>query len=426
MAAPRLSVIVLVYNAPHDRLERCVSSVLESTGVGTARIGEDPPAVLAEIVLADNGSFHPAGVADAVANECDGRHGVAVRAMGLGRNWGFAGGVNRAVTAADAQSELVFLLNDDAVVEPACLHECARVLADEAEECLGVAPKMFLASFSHHLDAVGNAVNRAGEAFNIGIGQLDVGQYDRVERCFGPCHGAALLRRRAFDPTMVGQLDESYFLYYEDVDWNWRANLFGYHFVTAPAAQVEHQGSASVRHLDYGFKFRLTERNLLITAAKNLGARSAAGIWHRRLRGLIRGSVTGHYPVPSLRAAVGALARLPRTVRVRRAVQKRRVRADDKIVAFSDGERAWFDPVAYAPERSLPAFAAAYRRRAAVDNEPRWLLVSQMAEALVPMAAREPDPGLVSSRLLPLLAGEPQEVLDEVRHLDAAAASTEA
>jgi GT2 family glycosyltransferase len=173
MTAPRLSVIVLVYNAPRDRLERCVASVLESTGVGPVEIGEGSPAVLAEIVLADNGSLHPAGVADAVAKVRDGWRGVAVRAVVLDRNWGFAGGVNRAITAADPRSELVFLLNDDAVVEPACLHECAMVLAAQAEECLGVAPKMLLASSPHHLDAVGNAVNRAGEAFNIGIGQLE-------------------------------------------------------------------------------------------------------------------------------------------------------------------------------------------------------------------------------------------------------------
>ena len=158
------------------------------------------------------------------------------------------------------------------------------------------------------------------------------------------------------------------FLYYEDVDWHWRSQLLGYHSVTEPSARVRHVMSAATRHLDYGFKFHLTERNLLVCALKNFRWQRVVSIWFWRGCGLLKGSLRGHYPIPGLKAVFGAMRRLPRALRDRRAIQHRRARTDDEVLAYGIGEQTFFDAVRYEPTNRAAAevFARARLARRAV------------------------------------------------------------
>jgi GT2 family glycosyltransferase len=58
--------------------------------------------------------------------------------------------------------------------------------------------------------------------------------------------GAALMvRREAIEAA--GLLDESYFMYAEEVDWCWRIQAAGWPFYGIPTARVIHHGGASTR-----------------------------------------------------------------------------------------------------------------------------------------------------------------------------------
>ena len=124
-----------------------------------------------------------------------------MRWLAFERNHGFAGGINRGIAACDPAYEFVFLLNPDAVVEPDALARLGNALMNADAHCVAVAPKMLLASDPTVIDAIGNAINEKGEAFNIGLGQPDLGQYDTPASCFGPCFGAALFRRSIHNST---------------------------------------------------------------------------------------------------------------------------------------------------------------------------------------------------------------------------------
>ena len=358
----RLSVVILSYETPTEMLEAALDSVLASVGVGAS-----DQTVLAEVVVADNASPTLRSDGAAVVGRVVHEGPVCVRWLAFDRNHGFAGGNNRAIAACDPTCDVVFLLNPDAIVEPEALARCAAALADADSMCVAVAPKMLLASDPTVIDAVGNAVNAKGEAFNVGLGQPDLGQYDTPAECFGPCFGAAMFRRSAFASDQVGPLDESLFLYYEDVDWNWRCQLLGYTAVTVPSARVRHVMSAATRHLDYGFKFHLTERNLLLCVLKNFAWRRVLSIWIRRGGGLLKGSVCGHYPLPGLKAVLGALRRAPHALLARRDVQRRRVRSDDDVLRFGLGEQTFFDAVRYEPTDR--AGAEAFARAGLVARE---------------------------------------------------------
>ena len=67
------------------------------------------------------------------------------------------------------------------------------------------------------LDGAGDLLAWTGGSTRRGIGEVDHGQYDTPGRIFSACAGAALYRRTAL--TEVGDFDETFESYLEDVDW---------------------------------------------------------------------------------------------------------------------------------------------------------------------------------------------------------------
>ncbi len=382
----RLSVVILNYDADVDLLVAAVESVTASTGIalgseaaadtqisnnqhfaehdtdrgpaGNKNAIDETTIVLQEILVVDNAS-PTKRVETKRAIESIAVWQPIVRWLDLPVNTGFAGGTNRAILACRLDSDLVFCLNPDAKLEPTALRLCVDALDRADPSCVSIAPKMMLAGFTNVLDSVGNAINDRGEAFNIGLGQPDLGQYDQPRPIFGPCFGAGLFRRDAFDRTKVGPLDESLFLYYEDVDWNWRAQALGYTSMSEPRAVVHHQMSATTRHLAYDFKFHLTERNLLVVSLKNFSFSRSAHIWFWRCGGLLKGAFNGHFPTAGPKAVAGALLRAPNAIIANLRLRKRRKRNDSEIVEYGLGEKTFFDSVTYQPvnQREAEAFA---------------------------------------------------------------------
>lgn len=345
---PVITAIVLNYNADAAMLGRCLASLRAQTYPHL------------EVLLVDNGSV--GGALDSVAAAYP-----EVRILRLGRNLGFSGGMNRGIEASSG--ELVVLLNFDVELAPECVGELLKVIGRD-ERIVAVAPKTVFMHDPNLIDNVGTLMQPMGAAFNQGIGQLDIGQYDISERVFGVCFAAALFRRSAFTEDAVGRLDESYFMYFEDVDWCFRANLLGYQCYTAPRAVVRHVHSASVRHLDYSFKYRLIERNLLRTVVKNFAWRPAAKVVLRRnlhhVKTVLRRRA---YWRTSVRILAGFLVDVVRLIPVRRALQRRRTVPDAEIFKFSFGEESYYNPVTYTPLYHLDTLEAMYRRKFLVHGD---------------------------------------------------------
>lgn len=393
---PTVTALVLNYNSPVEQLRSCLASLSGLVYDGAI-----------DIVLADNGSTQ---YADAPA--VLGREFSAV-VLQLGRNWGFAGGINRGLDACSG--ELVLLLNSDATVEPSMLQECVTALSRQPAGCLGVVPKIVFEHNPGVIDAVGNAINERGEAFNVGCGQIDVGQYDYEERAFGPCMAAALLRRCAFNDDWVGGLAERFFMYYEDVDWNCRANLYGYFFVTAPKAVVRHVHSASARRLGDDFKIRHIERNLLLTLVRDFDRVAAWKALASRTALLVRRVATGPGRAAALRGWAEFLLALPWAVADRRRIARRRRCSSSEFVRYATGEAFCLDVQVLGPQRRFETIAAMYERRSKTEPSAHW-------QEIVTEARRLACAGGETARLRDLLGGESEAVLtllDEIERTSA-------
>ncbi|MEO6124575.1 MAG: glycosyltransferase family 2 protein [Ilumatobacteraceae bacterium] len=327
-APPAVTAVVVVHGSPEPTVRASVQSLLDSTGVDV------------HVVLVDNAS--PDGGA-ACAPWATHERMTLVRSV---RNDGFAAGVNQGLRH-QREGDLLWLLNDDATVEPDCIAACASVLAAHADAVV-VAPRVMLANEPDRIDSIGVVLPPNGEAFNAFIGQRWTGQVADGERIFGPCFSAALFRPDAFRPTSVGPIDERYRLYYEDIDWDLRAAALGLRAVAATAAVVLHQHAGSTRLLGEPARYELVQRNLLLCATKNLSIRSVVRIWWGRLIVQAKGVIKGPMRAERIRSLVRAVAGTSSVLRARRSLPRPSEALEAELFAYSTSHVPNFSADTYA------------------------------------------------------------------------------
>jgi GT2 family glycosyltransferase len=148
------------------------------------------------------------------------------------------------------------------------------------------------------LHSAGDGFGVDGIPINRGVWQKDEGQFDHDGYIFGGCGGAVAYRREML--ADIGLFDEELFMYLEDVDLNWRAQLAGYRAVFAPQAIVYHQLSATGGGAIASF---YTGRNTLWVLAKDLPGPIFRRYWPAIVRTQLK--ITGD----ALRAWRGEAAR---------------------------------------------------------------------------------------------------------------------
>lgn len=251
----------------------------------------------------------------------------AVRVVSAGpANVGVTAALNIAVAAS--QGEFVALLNNDIELSPRWL-EALVVELDRHPEAATAAGKLLSYRDRDRIDRAGDIYTRAGLAFGRGHGQLDQGQYDCGGEIFAPTAGAGLYRASAL--AEVGSFDETFFAYFEDVDWGLRAQLAGHRSRYVPAATGYHMGSFTTKGDQNPHYYRLQRRNTLAVVLKDLPAgfllRNAHRIAGQQLLGLgysVRAGMLGAH----LRALIEVVGRAPRLLRERRKIMAtRRIQA---------------------------------------------------------------------------------------------------
>jgi GT2 family glycosyltransferase len=268
-----------------------------------------------EVVVVDNGSRD--GTA-AWLHEC----WPQVETISLPHNIGVTAALN--VCASAGRGEFVGLFNNDLELEPDCLGELVTALREHPQAGWAGAK---LRDFEQRdvLDGAGDVFTWAATGGRRGHGERDAGQYDEPRAIFGACGGAALYRRTALQ--QVGEFDEDFFAFYEDVDWNLRAQLAGLSCRYVPTAVVYHMGSATIgRGLSDFTRYHLW-RNTIWIIAKDLPTRSLL----RHAPHLLLGQIVNFVVAVRdrklgiwLRVWRDALRGLPRMLHKRRAVQARR------------------------------------------------------------------------------------------------------
>ncbi|MDM8518800.1 glycosyltransferase family 2 protein [Anaerolineales bacterium HSG6] len=249
MIKPYLSVIIPHYNGI-TYLPPCFKSLLAQTYPHL------------EIILVDNGSTD-----DSLA--LTRRDFPTVQIIELPHNLGYTGAINRGVV--EAQGDIIVPLNNDTEVDPNWAQAIVEQLKRYPEAGI-IACKMLLFDKRDTLHSAGDGMGADGIPMNRGVWQKDSGQFDADCYIFGGCGGAVAYRRSMLDD--IGLFDEALFMYLEDVDLNWRAQIAGYKAVFAPKAVVYHHLSATGGGVTASY---YTGRNTLFILAKNM----PSSLFHR-------------------------------------------------------------------------------------------------------------------------------------------------
>ncbi len=239
-----VGVIIVNYNT-RDLLRRCLETVRASEGVAF------------EVCVVDNASTD--GSAEMVAEEFPGVHvirspvnGGYAYANNLGlRFFGFA------LPQADPRPRYVLLLNPDTEVPPDAL---ARMVAfmDAHPEAGAAGPKIVRPDGSldlacrrsfptpevafYRFSGLSRLFPRSPRFARYNLTFLDPDQTHEVDSVVG---AFMMVRREAI--MQVGLLDESFFMYGEDLDWAYRIKQAGWKIYYYPAVVVLHVKRASSR-----------------------------------------------------------------------------------------------------------------------------------------------------------------------------------
>jgi len=146
-----------------------------------------------------------------------------VKIITLPHNRGFIGAINSGIK--QATGDIIAPLNNDTEAAPQWAEALVEALQHYPDAGMA-ASKMLLFDQRDTLHSAGDGFGWDGIPINRGVWQKDEGQFDDDTYIFGGCGGAVAYRRTMLDD--IGLFDEALFMYLEDVDLNWRAQLAGY------------------------------------------------------------------------------------------------------------------------------------------------------------------------------------------------------
>lgn len=248
----KVAVVILNYNGA-SMLAKFLPSVIEySPGAG--------------IVVADNASTDDSV---AVLRESF----PTVRLLQLDRNYGFAGGYNKALEQVDA--EYFMLLNSDVEVTDGWLEPLLSFM-ERTPDAVACQPKILAYKQKTHFEyagAAGGFIDRYGYPYCRGrlfdTVEEDDGQYDDVRRVFWATGAAMMVRSDAF--RKAGGFDGRFFAHMEEIDLCWRMLARGGEIYVVPQSRVYHVGGATLNKSNPRKTF-LNFRNNLLMLYKNLPA----------------------------------------------------------------------------------------------------------------------------------------------------------
>ncbi len=258
-----LSVIIVNYNVKHF-LEQCLHAVKEAMAQ-----------IEAEVFVVDNNSV------DGSVEEI-GTKFPWVRLIANRENVGFSRANNQAIR--ESSGRYVLLLNPDTVVEEQTFRKCISFM-DEHPDAGAMGVKMIdgkgaflpeskrslptpMVSF-YKMFGLASLFPSSKRFGKYHLGYLDNRETHRVEVLAG---AFMFLRRATLDET--GLLDETFFMYGEDIDLSYRITQAGYHNYYHPGTTIIHYKGESTKKGSLNY-VKMFYQAMIIFAGKHFTTRKA-------------------------------------------------------------------------------------------------------------------------------------------------------
>lgn len=246
----KISILLLNYNS-QKYIDRCVKSL-------EAQSFKDW-----ELVLIDNGSTDGSG--KYFKEKYLSKNFPRYLMIASPTNLGFARANNIASMASNG--EYIFILNCDTWLEQDCLEK----LWQASQKTEGVFAPCQLAYDSDRFISCGVGTDIFGYPYTI-----TKKQYDNGQKPFYADGAAIFIKKELFN--VLGQFDDSTFLFHEDIDLSWKARLLNYNVIQVKEAIVHHVSGGTIeggaikykgQYTTNHFRRYLGERNNIRNLLKN-------------------------------------------------------------------------------------------------------------------------------------------------------------
>jgi GT2 family glycosyltransferase len=261
-AADMLDIIIINWNT-YQQLRTCLDSLCTNS-----------LSSVASIIVVDNSEQEPS-TDNALGNS-------QIQYILPEKNLGFGGGCNYGASQSDAP--FILFLNPDIVFPEGCLDKLISIIeSGDIPDRAGIIGAQLLnpdgtiqkniarfPSFKHLFPRMLGLDRVFPKTFKSHYRKdLDYSQTQVVEQVPGAFF---LVRRNAF--KQLGGFDERFFLYFEDVDFSYRAHLAGWQTLYLADVSVQHTGggttqSIKIRRLYYSLRSRV------LYVSKHFGRRKA-------------------------------------------------------------------------------------------------------------------------------------------------------
>ena len=246
-----------------------------------------------KIILVDNGS--PDNSLEIFKNKY--QKNKLIKILDTKGNFGYAGGNNFGIKyALKNKYDYLMVLNNDVLVDQLFTEE----LVKELNNYDIVGPKIYFApGFEYHKDRyqkkdLGKVIWSMGGIVdwnniygsNIDIDEVDHGQFNKINNNIDFISGCCFVaKREVFEK--IGNFDEKYFMYLEDVDFCHRAKLNGFTLACIPKSIIWHVNSGSTKGPGHLQNYFIT-RNRIYFASKFAKLRTKFAIYRESFKFLFK------------------------------------------------------------------------------------------------------------------------------------------
>ncbi|MEK7073903.1 MAG: glycosyltransferase family 2 protein [Patescibacteria group bacterium] len=276
----KITLVIVNWNGSADTAN-CLSSILHMKKQGVAL----------ETVVVDNGSTD-----NSVAKLSAGFPWVTI--LAVDKNLGFTGGNNTGIRYAMLHgAEYIWLLNNDTIVHPDAL----KLVGAFADSKVGIAGSKIYFAPGHEYHKARYTKKELGRVFwyagglidwdnmyasHRGVDEVEAGQYDDAQETSFVTGCSMMVKREVI--RSVGELDDRYYLYLEDLDFGLRAKAAGYHLVYYPKSVIWHVNAGSSGGAGNPIHDYYITRNRLLVGMRYAPFRTKAALL-REAWGLARG-----------------------------------------------------------------------------------------------------------------------------------------
>jgi len=415
-----LTVLIVNYNSSVECISECLDSLKNQTVKNF------------KVLLFDNGStnetirtiknFYLKKSDKDISSNMTGReeydefYGIDLNIIENDSNIGLGRAINKALKQID--TKYVLISGFDVVYDSAALEEFLNEAEKIDDNVAGLAPKIKFSYQRNFIESVGTYLDTSLYDGYQGLGQLDLHQYDVPEEIFGLSFTCAFIKTDYFKPSRVGPVEEDFFLFYEDFDFCYRANLLGYRFRSCPKSVVYHKYAYNFREESTAFQtiYYYKRLNLLKMLFKNCEQRTIDRILPTEMRIMKSNLKDRNMKHTSKRIISDFRKSRNHLLKQRKMIQLQRLVNDDEIIKYYWGEKNFFDIITNEPVFSIENLIKIYQRLFVITGSSRYMEYISYLESLENTKLKF-DKKILTSKLHNKLEKEPISVHEFIDRL---------